>query len=68
MVVHGEIFCPSILTCREAAMIELREITKDNLDEVLNLALTKPRKSPKSKNKVVEIQESNEETATTICC
>ncbi len=43
-------------------------IAVSTLDEVLNLALTKPRKSPKSKNKVVEIQESNEETATTICC
>ena len=43
-------------------------IAVSTLDEVLNLALTKPRKSPKSKNKVVEIQESKEETATTICC
>lgn len=43
-------------------------IAVSTLDEVLNLALTKPKKSPQSKKTTVKIQEPNEETATTICC
>ena len=43
-------------------------IAVSTLDEVLNLALTKPPKSPKDKKTTVKIQESKEETVTTICC
>ena len=43
-------------------------IAVSTLDEVLNLALTKPKKSRKDKRTVVEIQESKEEATTTICC
>lgn len=59
---------PDLEKVDEVVKKNIEFIAVSTLDEVLNLALTKPRKSPKSKNKVVEIQESKEETATTICC
>ncbi len=59
---------PDLEKVDEVVKKNIAFIPVSTLDEVLNLALTKPRKSPKSKNKVVEIQESKEETATTICC
>ncbi len=59
---------PDLEKVDEVVKKNIEFIPVSTLDEVLNLALTKPKKSPKSKNKVVEIQESKEETATTICC
>jgi ATP-dependent Lon protease len=59
---------PDLEKVDEVVKKNIEFIAVSTLDEVLNLALTKPKKSPKSKNKVVEIQESKEETATTICC
>jgi len=43
-------------------------IAVSTLDEVLNLALTKPPKSKKDKKTTVKIQESGEETQPTVCC
>ena len=43
-------------------------IAVSTLDEVLNLALTKPKKSPQSKKTTVKIQETSEESQTTVCC
>ncbi len=59
---------PDLEKVDEVVKKNIEFIPVSTLDEVLNLALTKPRKSPKSKNKVVEIQESKEEATTTICC
>lgn len=59
---------PDLEKVDEIVKKNIEFIPVSTLDEVLNLALTKPKKSPKGKNKVVEIQESKEETATTICC
>ena len=52
------------------------KVVKDNvefiavstLDEVLNLALTKPPKTKKGKKTTVKIQETEDRTATTVCC
>ncbi|MBR3790017.1 MAG: AAA family ATPase, partial [Clostridia bacterium] len=43
-------------------------IAVSTLDEVLNLALTKPKKSQQSKKTTVKIQETSEESQTTVCC
>ncbi len=43
-------------------------IAVSTLDEVLNLALTKPPKAKKEKKTTVKIQETEESTATTVCC
>ena len=59
---------PDLEKVDEVVKKNIEFIPVSTLDEVLNLALTKPKKSPKSKNKVVEIQESKEEATTTICC
>ncbi len=59
---------PDLEKVDEVVKKNIKFIPVSTLDEVLNLALTKPKKSQKDKRKVVEIQESKEETATTICC
>ncbi len=59
---------PDLEKVDEVVKKNIEFIPVSTLDEVLNLALTKPKKSQKDKRKVVEIQESKEETATTICC
>ena len=59
---------PDLEKVDEVVKKNIEFIPVSTLDEVLNLALTKPKKSRKGKNKVVEIQESKEETTTTICC
>ena len=43
-------------------------IAVSTLDAVLNLALTKPPKAKKEKKTTVKIQETEESTATTVCC
>ena len=43
-------------------------IAVSTLDEVLNLALIKPKKSLRSKKTTVKIQETSEEAQTTVCC
>jgi ATP-dependent Lon protease len=46
----------------------IKFIAVSTLDEVLNLALTKPPKTKKGKKTTVKIQETEESTATTVCC
>ena len=59
---------PDLEKVDEVVKKNIKFIPVSTLDEVLNLALTKPKKSQKDKRKVVEIQESKEETQATICC
>lgn len=59
---------PDLEKVDEVVKKNIEFIPVSTLDEVLNLALTKPKKSQKDKRKVVEIQESKEETQATICC
>ena len=59
---------PDLEKVDEVVKKNIEFIPVSTLDEVLNLALTKPKKTKKDKRKVVEIQESKEETQTTICC
>lgn len=59
---------PDLEKVDEVVKKNIEFIPVSTLDEVLNLALTKPKKSQKDKRKVVEIQETSEETQTTVCC
>ena len=59
---------PDLEKVDEVVKKNIEFIAVSTLDEVLNLALIKPKKTKKDKRKVVEIQESKEETQATICC
>ena len=59
---------PDLEKVDEVVKKNIEFIPVSTLDEVLNLALTKPKKSTQNKKTTVKIQETSEESQTTICC
>ena len=59
---------PDLEKVDEVVKKNVKFIPVSTLDEVLNLALTKPQKSAKTKKTTVEIQEHKEEDTPAICC
>lgn len=59
---------PDLEKVDEVVKKNIEFIPVSTLDEVLNLALTKPKKSSQSKKTTVKIQETSEESQTTVCC
>jgi ATP-dependent Lon protease len=59
---------PDLEKVDEVVKQNVEFIAVSTLDEVLNLALTKPQKTKKEKKTSVKIQETEEAAATTVCC
>ncbi len=59
---------PDLEKVDEVVKKNIEFIPVSTLDEVLNLALTKPKRSSQSKKTTVKIQETSEESQTTVCC
>ncbi len=59
---------PDLEKVDEIVKKNIEFIPVSTLDEVLNLALTKPKRSSQSKKTTVKIQETSEESQTTVCC
>ena len=59
---------PDLEKVDEVVKKNIEFIPVSTLDEVLNLALTKPKKSTQNKKTTVKIQETSEESQTTVCC
>ncbi len=59
---------PDLEKVDEVVKQNVEFIAVSTLDEVLNLALTKPPKPKKEKKTAVKIQETESTSATTVCC